>query len=89
MRVYASARGGGGAGVDTVNEDNPYNYKAKEASCLFCLNHKRVHAYVKGAPSAGVEAIDDDNSYNNNVASARQLDDRGHEPEIVGGGGGG
>jgi hypothetical protein len=63
-----------------------YDDEAKEASFLFRLNPKRAHASTKGAPSAGVKAIDNDNSYNNNVASTRQLEDRGCEPEIAGGG---
>jgi hypothetical protein len=60
--------------------------EAKEVSFLFHLNHNRAHASAKGGPSAGVEAVDDNDSYDDNVASARQLDNRGCKPEIAGGG---
>ncbi len=87
MRAHSSTRGGGGAGVDTIDEDDLYDYKAEEASFLFRLNRERAHTSAKGAPSTGVEAVDDDDLYDNDVASAGQPDNRGCEPEIAGGGG--
>ncbi len=89
MRVHTSARGGGGARVNTIDEDDSYDYEAKEASFLFRLNRERAHASAKGAPSTGVEAVDNNKLYNDYLASAGQHDDRGCEPEIAGGGGGG
>jgi hypothetical protein len=86
MNAYASARGGGGAGVNTVDEDNSYDDEADKASFLFRLDRKRAHTSAKGVPSTGVETVDDNNFHDNNVASAEQLDDRGREPEIAGGG---
>jgi hypothetical protein len=85
MRAHASVKGGGGAGVNTINEDNSCNDEAEKASFLFRLDHERVHTSAKGAPSAGVETVDDADSYNDNVASAGQFEDRGCEPEIAGG----
>jgi hypothetical protein len=84
MNVHASARGGGGAGVNTVSKDDSYDDKAKEASFLFRPDRERAHASAKGVRSAGVKAIDDNNSYYDNVASAGQLDNRGRKPEIAG-----
>jgi hypothetical protein len=61
MNAHASTRGGGGDGVNTVDEDDSYDDKAKEASFLFRLDRERAHASAKGVPSARVQAVDDDN----------------------------
>ncbi len=85
MRAHASAKGGGGAGVDTVDKDDSCNDEAEEGSFLFCLDRERVHVSAKGAPSAGVDTVDDADLYDDNVASARQLNDRVCKLEIAGG----